>query len=56
MLQVYLTKADRDKDNIRLRETEGFYSFPDGLTPPTHDIIKRKYTKTHQQKPHPVND
>ncbi len=55
MLQVFLTTAERDHANPELKYVPGYNSYQSGITPPTHHIITRKYTKTHLQKPQPVN-
>ena len=55
MLQVFETEEDREDMYAQLKLIEGYNCNPSGLTPPTKDIIKRKYLKTRMHKERPVN-
>lgn len=55
MLQVFANDADREEVYGQLKQIEGYNCSPSGLTPPTSNIIKRKYLKTRMHKERPVN-
>lgn len=50
---MFDSEEEREKAYIAVNSSEG-KTFSSGITPPTHNIIKRKYAKTRIQKPHPV--
>ena len=54
MLQVFEDDEAREKVFAELKLIEGYNCYPSGLTPPTKDIIKRKYLKTKIHKDRPV--
>lgn len=57
MLQVFETTEEREKAKNELccSTSMNLKCFPSGITPPTHKIIERKFSKTRRQKSHPVN-
>ena len=54
MLQVFASDEDREEVFSQLKQIEGYNCNPSGLTPPTTNIIKRKYLKTRMHKEKPV--
>lgn len=54
MMQVFASDADRDEVYGQLKLIEGYNCSPSGLTPPTKNIIKRKYIQTRMHKERPV--
>ena len=54
MLQVFASDEDRQEVYSQLKLIEGYNCRPSGLTPPTKNIIKRKYVKTRMHKERPV--
>jgi TATA-binding protein-associated factor Taf7 len=54
MLHVFSTDAEREAEftSLQTEAPEGYaYVLPSGLTPPTKNIIKRKFTRTTEYKP-----
>lgn len=55
MLQVFSDDESREEIHSQLKLIEGYNCYPSGLTPPTKNIIKRKFLKTRLHKERPVN-
>eukprot|EP01041_Mallomonas_annulata_P005629 gene5629-11361_t len=53
MLVVYHDAESRDEARRNLRKLDGISYFPSGITPPTTDIVKRKYEKLFHYGPYP---
>lgn len=54
MLQVFHTNEERERCYQDLiKNSMGQKCFPSGITPPTIDIIKKKFSKTRREKPQP---
>jgi hypothetical protein len=55
MLCVFHTKEERDQCYQELlKNSSGMKCFPSGITAPTVDIIKKKFSKTRREKSQPV--
>ena len=54
MLIVSLTAEDREVMKRSLRKQDGTNYYPSGLTPPTIDIVKRRFEKLFRYGPYPV--
>lgn len=54
MLQVYETEQERREAFAKLRDIPGYNSSPSGLTPPTKNIILRRFLKSRQYEPSEV--
>jgi hypothetical protein len=54
-LIVFKTEKERDKAEASIVKTINGEYFPDGLTFPTKDIVKRKFELTRKAEPYPVH-
>jgi len=45
MLQVFNTVEERENTRLKLRKLENSTYYPSGITPPSRDIVKRKFEK-----------
>jgi len=54
MVHVFETEEERDFAHFEINQIEGYKrTFPSGITPPTTQIIRRKFLKTRSTKPEP---
>ena len=56
MIQVFATDEDREEVHGQLKLIEGYNCLSSGLTPPTANIVQRKYIKTRMHRERPVYD
>lgn len=55
MVHVFETEEDREHVQYDMSQVEGYKrTFLSGITPPTTQIIRRKFMKTRSKKPKPV--
>lgn len=53
MVQVCSCATEREQVRANLRHVEGNFYYPNGLTPPTTNIVKRRYEKVFHYGPYP---
>lgn len=55
MVHVFDSEEDREQVQYEMSQVEGYKrTFLSGITPPTTQIIRRKFLKTRSNKPKPV--
>ena len=55
MLQVFANEQEREDTYSQLRLNEQYNCNPSGLTPPTLNIVKKKFMKTREYAPKDVS-